>query len=192
MSKDLDKELAEAAGIDGKAPAQPAEGEGMAVPSHAAPAVTAEPRKRSLGLLVTLLALAGGLVALFLVGFKDAAIYAQPIDEYLGQADKMLGRKVRVDGELVPNSLKKQEDPCEYRFQLRGKETQMPVRFPQCVIPDTFRDMPGGGVQVTVEGEIEKTGTFLATTIMAKCTSKYDPASHQMAGKEPSDAPAGY
>ena len=183
MSKDLDKELAEAAGIeDGASEAVPADDDGMAMPAERAAAVTAEPPKRNVMLLVTLLALAGGLVTLFLVGFKDAAIYAQPVQELLAQGDKMVGRKVRVDGELVPGSLSKQDEPCEYRFRVRGGDKELAVSFPQCIIPDTFRDMPGGGVMVTVEGELARDGRFEATGIMAKCSSKYDPASHSMGG----------
>jgi cytochrome c-type biogenesis protein CcmE len=54
------------------------------------------------------------------------------------------------------------------------------VRYAQCVIPDTFRDVPGGGVQVTVEGALTAQGEFEATLVMAKCASKYDPSTHEM------------
>jgi hypothetical protein len=48
------------------------------------------------------------------------------------------------------------------------------------VIPDTFRDVPEGGVLVTVEGALAKEGHFEASMIMAKCSSKYDPKTHSM------------
>ena len=57
---------------------------------------------------------------------------------------------------------------------------RLPVRYPQCVIPDGFRDVPTGGVQVTVEGALGKEGDFEATLVMAKCSSKYDPKKHEM------------
>ena len=37
----------------------------------------------------------------------------------------------------------------------------MPVEFPQCVVPDTFRD--GFGIQVTVQGTLASDGVFHAT-----------------------------
>ena len=56
------------------------------------------------------------------------------------------------------------------------------------MIPDTFRDVPQGGVQVTVEGALAKEGAFEASLVMAKCASKYDPKTHSM--EEDGKAPA--
>jgi len=186
MSKKLDDELAKAAGIEG-------ENEGSSRTSSppvtfaAASKGAPKPRKTNMGLLVTLLVMAGSLVALFMVGFKEAAIYATPVDQLLAHAGDHIGRKVRVEGELVPGSLEKRDKPCEYRFSVHAKgeapEAKGPtlsVRYPQCVIPDTFRDVPGGGVQVTIEGKLDAPTSFEATLVMAKCTSKYDPKSHEM------------
>src|SRR4051794_16260747 len=113
MSKKLDEELARAAGI------------GEAVAPSSTPAVVrsskiAPTRQRSVGLLVTLLVMVGAVVALFLVGFKEAAIYATPVDQLVEGREKLTGRKVRVEGELVPGTLVKRDDPCEYRFTIHG------------------------------------------------------------------------
>jgi len=54
------------------------------------------------------------------------------------------------------------------------------VRYARCVIPDTFRDVPQGGVTVTIEGALSANGDFEATQVMAKCASKYDPKTHEM------------
>ena len=51
-----------------------------------------------------------------------------------------------------------------------GKE--MPVRFPQCIVPDTFKD--GVGLKVTVQGKLTNDGYFLANQVIAKCPSKYE------------------
>ena len=48
------------------------------------------------------------------------------------------------------------------------------VRYPQCVVPDTFRDRPEAEVGVTAEGRLQRDGSFEATQIMAKCPSKYE------------------
>jgi cytochrome c-type biogenesis protein CcmE len=185
MSKKLDDELAQAAGLGSEDSARPST-RPSAPPT--AVAVADKPRKETpkastnLGLLATLLVMVGALVALFMVGFKDAAIYAKPVDQLLAQKSELIGRKVRVEGELVPGSLEKRDKPCEYRFTLHGKEKKetLSVRYPQCIVPDTFRDVPGGGVQVTIEGTLKSANDFEATLVMAKCSSKYDAEKHEM------------
>lgn len=152
----------------------------------AAPArpVSAEPTraaKKNLGLLFALLAIAAGVVVLFLVGFKEAAIYAMPTDEVVAKKETLGGKRLRVDGLLVPGTLK-EEKSCEYTFTIEKNDRQLPVRYAKCVLPDTFRDRPEGGVEVTVEGELAKGGAshFEANLVMAKCASHYDPATHEM------------
>jgi cytochrome c-type biogenesis protein CcmE len=175
MSKKLDEELAHAIGeVDDRASTS-------AVAVAKAPP-RAERPKRNLALLVTLLVMVGAVVALFMVGFKEAAIYAVPVADLVNGKAKLAGRKVRVEGELVPGTLVKRDSPCEYRFTMQGGGKELPVRYAQCVIPDTFRDVPSGGVQVTVEGALAPGGDFDASLVMAKCTSKYDPNTHEMKG----------
>lgn len=174
MSSQLDKELAEAIECVG-------EGDAPAVAKAVAPERRAPPPpNKSIGLLITLLALVGAVVALFLVGFKEAAVYATPVDKLVHDKGSLVGRKVRVEGELVPGTLLKRDQPCEYRFTIHKEQDQLPVRYAQCVIPDGFRDVPTGGVNVTVEGALNAQGDFEATLVMAKCASKYDPNTHQM------------
>jgi len=184
MSTKLDEELAKAIAEGDEAQAGEPEAAAPTSMAGLAKPISAPKRRsaRNIGLLATLLVMVGSLVTLFLVGFKEAAIYATPVDQLLASKDKLTGRKVRVEGELVPGSLVKRDQPCEYRFNVHtpGNTAQLPVRYPQCVVPDTFRDVPAGGVQVTVEGALSAEGQFDATLVMAKCTSKYDPATHEM------------
>jgi cytochrome c-type biogenesis protein CcmE len=172
--KKLDDELAEAILLGGAEDA----------PSVVKPARPAErrepPPKKNLGLLLTLLAMVGAVVALFLGVFKPAAVYATPVDALVHDRAMYVDRKVRVEGELVPGTLEKRDQPCEYRFTLHKDDVKLPVRYAQCVIPDGFRDAPGGGVMVTVEGALASTGDFQASLVMAKCSSKYDPTTHEM------------
>jgi cytochrome c-type biogenesis protein CcmE len=182
MGKNLDAELAEAAGVDASAASE------NTSPAAAVPTGKdrpSEPRTTNFVLLFALLLLMGGLVSLFIFGFKDAAIYSVPVSDLKRRADELGERRVRIDGELVPGSLRKRDKPCEYRFGLRDGDQQVQVRFPQCVVPDGFRDMPEGGVLVTVEGSLTPEGYFEAASIMAKCSSKYDPETHQMRDEAP-------
>jgi len=185
MGNNLDKELAEAAGLDGADPdgADAEDDASMAVPQRtdSAPARRAKKRtKTNTGLLVMLLLMVGGIVSLFAFGFKEASIYSMPLADFVADMDKHAGRRVRIEGELVPGTLVRRDQPCEYRFRVRGGGKELEIRYPQCVVPDTFRDQPQGGVEVTAEGELKEAGYFEATVILAKCSSKYDPKKHLM------------
>ncbi|AKT37234.1 cytochrome c maturation protein CcmE [Chondromyces crocatus] len=176
MSKKLDEELAEALKQGEQVDAPPVE------KAAARPVERRNPGRNNLGLLAVLLVMGGALVSLFLVGFKEAAVYALTVDQLFESKEKLTGRKVRVEGELIQGTLVKRDEPCEYRFTLHSPQNEMPVRYAQCVIPDTFRDVPG--VQVTVEGSLNQEGNFDATLVMAKCTSKYDPTTHEIQGDD--------
>jgi len=155
----LDEELARAAAED--------------APATAAPVAARPAPKRNLGLLVALLVAGGGLVAL-VFSFKEAAVYAKSVDQLMAEKGRLAGRPVRVEGDLVKGTLVHQDNPCEYRFKMTSNGVQLPVRYGQCVVPDTFRDVPDMDVKVTVEGKLDGAGNFEATQVMAKCPSKYE------------------
>jgi cytochrome c-type biogenesis protein CcmE len=131
-------------------------------------------RWKGIAIAVGLAMAAGGIAALVLTGMQDKAIYSKPIDELLAQKAKFMGRPVRAEGLLVHGSLEKRDQPCEYRFVLQKNDAELPVRFAQCVVPDTFRDVPDIDVGVTVEGELKADNTFEASSVLAKCPSKYE------------------
>jgi cytochrome c-type biogenesis protein CcmE len=133
-----------------------------------------ERSKRGLLLTILLVMVGAGAASFVLMGMKDQAIYSKPVDELVANKSRFAGRQVMAEGNLVHGSLTKRDQPCEYRFTIEAKGTQVPVRFPQCVVPDTFRDVPGMDVGVTVEGELLADNSFLATKVLAKCPSKYE------------------
>ena len=128
--------------------------------------------KRSLGLLASLLVMGGGILTLVLVSFDDAAVYSRQVHQLVQEKSKLLGRSVRVEGTLVQGTLTRRDQPCEYRFSIQTNGVSVPVHYPQCIVPDTFQDV--AGINVTVEGQLQKAGHFEATHIMAKCPSKYE------------------
>jgi cytochrome c-type biogenesis protein CcmE len=148
-----------------------------------APASSPKKPKGSWGLLAALLVIVVGVVGL-VSSFGDAAIYSVGVDKLMKEQDRYGKRNIKVTGMLVKGSLLKREQPCEYRFQLKAGDTVLPVRFAQCVVPDTFRDMPGMDVMVTADGKLTAdASSFEATGIMAKCPSKYEMKQKSMAGE---------
>ncbi len=130
-------------------------------------------RKRLL-LLVPLVMAAAGIVAMVLVGMQDKGTYSKDVDVLIAEKAKFIGKPVRVEGSLVHGSLVKRESPCEYRFTIEKNGVEVPVRFAKCIVPDTFRDMPGVDVGVTVEGELRPDSSLEASAVLAKCPSKYE------------------
>lgn len=129
---------------------------------------------RNLGLLIALLAAGAAILTLVFTSVDEAAIYSVSTDQLVSQRDKYQDRNVRVEGDLVSGSLKHRKEPCEYRFSIEKNGKELDVRYPECVVPDTFKDVPGIEVQVTAEGKLNAEGHFDATHIMAKCPSKYE------------------
>ena len=137
------------------------------------PTIAEASRKRLL-LLVPLVMAAAAIVALVLVGMQDKGIYSKHVDVLVAEKAKFIGKPVRVEGNLVHGSLVKRETPCEYRFTIEKNGVEIPVRYAKCIVPDTFRDMPGVDVGVTVEGELRADSSLEASAVLAKCPSKYE------------------
>lgn len=183
---DLDQELAEAV-------KQTEAVEAGVVKPTSEPQDPERKPKRNLGLLAALLVIGGGILTLMLTSAEDASIYAITVDKLVENKAKFEDRTVRAQGFLVKGSLLKRDDPCEYRFKIHQEGAELPVRYANCVVPDTFRDVPNIDVEVTAEGKLAAGGgEYLeATHIMAKCPSKYEMQQRQAAGEQaPHAAPA--
>jgi len=171
---DLDKELERAvAAVDEAAPAARRE-----------PVPTPPARKGNLGLLIGLLVMCGAILTLVFTSFKGSAVYSKGVDDLIREKDKYADRAVRVEGTLVKGTLVRRDQPCEYRFTIEKKGVALPVHYAQCIVPDTFRDMPGMDVSVTAEGKLTDSGAFEASNIMAKCPSKYEMKELQKGGQK--------
>jgi cytochrome c-type biogenesis protein CcmE len=127
----------------------------------------------SLKIALVLLLLVGGVVGLMLqTDMGDVVSYSKLVDEVMADPAAFQDRQLRVEGDLRQGSVRFREEPCEWRFVLQKDGREMPVSFPQCVVPDTFRD--GFGIQVTVQGRLQEDGTFLANEVIPRCPSKYE------------------
>lgn len=133
------------------------------------------------GIVFTML---GGALALlwFSTTAKDAFVYAKLVDEVVHEPKAFAGRELRVEGDLKVGSIQFKEKPCEWRFVLGAPGKEMPVRFPQCIVPDTFKD--GAGLKVTVQGQLTDDGYFVANQVIPRCPSKYEMKKMQEAGMQ--------
>lgn len=77
----------------------------------------------------------------------------------------------RVNGKVATGTIERMPDGRQVKFTIRDKDgtTTLPVDFAG-IIPDTFVD----DADVVVEGRRRADGVFEATTLLAKCPSKYE------------------
>jgi cytochrome c-type biogenesis protein CcmE len=170
---DVDDELRKALAESEQQSPPVADAPAVSVSSANAPFGSGESQpSRNLGLLIGLLVAAGAILALVFTSVDDAAIYSVSASALLETPEKYEGKNVRVAGNLVVGTLRRRDQPCEYRFSIQKDGKQLDVHYPRCVVPDTLKDAPD--VQVTAEGSLTEDGHFEATHVMAKCPSKYE------------------
>lgn len=128
------------------------------------------PAVRIVKLGVAFAILAGG-VAFLLTTDETPLVYSQMVDEVMAAPSTFEGRALRVEGLLRPGSIQFREDPCEWRFTIERNDRALDVEFPECIVPDTFRD--GTGITVVVEGRLDGE-RFHATQVIPRCPSKYE------------------
>jgi cytochrome c-type biogenesis protein CcmE len=72
---------------------------------------------------------------------------------------------------VVPGTISREPGGRAVAFTVTDGSQTIPVMY-RGVIPDTFTD----SVDVVVEGRYNKNGQFVATTLLAKCASRYENA----------------
>lgn len=87
--------------------------------------------------------------------------------------------RFRVNGKVQPGTIERLSEGRQVKFTIIDKDgaETLPVDF-SGVIPDTFVD----DADVVVEGNRRGDGVFEATTLLAKCPSKYEAAEGDAAG----------
>ncbi len=78
---------------------------------------------------------------------------------------------VKVGARVVPGSIQRSPGGIQVAFRVTDGAVTYPVEY-RGLIPDTFTD----SVDVVVEGRLGRDGTFHATTLLAKCASRYENA----------------
>ena len=95
--------------------------------------------------------------------------YYVTVDEF-NQKGQLQGH-FRVNGKVAPGTIERLPGGRQVRFTIadKGGAATLPVDFTG-IIPDTFVD----DADVVVEGKRRADGVFEATTLLAKCPSKYE------------------
>jgi len=126
-------------------------------------------KRRRFLIAASVVALAMG--ALIFMGVRSAAMYHMEVSELLAQGSAAYGEKVRLGGKVVQGSVESSPSASEIRFSITDGTKSLPVVY-QGVVPDAFRP----DADVVMDGALSPSGTFEASSLLAKCPSKYVPA----------------
>ncbi len=128
------------------------------------------------GLAIAIIVISLGYLAY--TGVRDTKSYYVTIKELKAMDDTVYSKRLRVAGNVVPGSIKRQGSHLE--FQLAEEGRTLPVAYTGTEAPpDTFKD----DSQALAEGTFGRDGVFHAKGLQAKCASKYAP-------QQPGTAPA--
>jgi cytochrome c-type biogenesis protein CcmE len=114
--------------------------------------------------------LLAGVGYLVLTALQTSTVYYLTVREVLEKGPAVQGQPVRVAGDVAPGSVRQEDAGLGIRFTVTDGSGQIPVYYRGKPVPDIF----GEEVQVVVEGKIGSDGTFVATTLLAKCPSKFE------------------
>lgn len=121
---------------------------------------------------IVVLAAIGGLMAMSL---KSNQAYYLHVDEVMASPDQWYGKNLQMHGHVVDGSIMRRPNTLDYRFQVENNGKIVTANYTG-IVPDTFKD----GSEVVLRGRLTPHDGFEVQPkdgIMAKCPSKYDPAS---------------
>ena len=122
------------------------------------------------GILVV--AIIGTLAWLAASGINESKTYYKTISE-LKQSPNTVGQRVRVTGDVVPGSIRREAQLVHFQILEKERNLTLSVVYTgKDPLPDTFRD----SAQAMADGKLQADGTFHASSIAAKCPSKYEAA----------------
>jgi cytochrome c-type biogenesis protein CcmE len=114
----------------------------------------------------------GGIGFLMFSGIDGSMVYYYTVSEIHRDGSELSGKGIRVSGHVLPGSVLKNSSGSAVEFVVFEKSSnrRMPVHY-EGLIPDTFKD----NAEVVVEGVFDSNSpVFEATTLLAKCPSKYE------------------
>jgi cytochrome c-type biogenesis protein CcmE len=125
----------------------------------------------------------GGLIACLALGYLvyvllgSTMAYYSTVSELIGQGESAYDKGVRVKGEVVPGSIESSTENPVLIFIITDGEESLDVVYEgkAADIPDVFGDQ----TDVVLEGKLDSSETFHASSILTKCPSKYEGNSNE-------------
>ncbi len=104
---------------------------------------------------------------------QSTAVYFLTVSELEAKGAAAQGQRFRVSGNLVPGTLEKSATDLAIQFQIADSTSgPLPVVYRGGQVPDII----GDNVEIVAEGKLDDQGTFVASTVLAKCPSRLENA----------------
>jgi cytochrome c-type biogenesis protein CcmE len=130
-------------------------------------------KKSTRKVLIAVLLIVVGVAFLIVKGISKTGVYYRTVAEVLDDASLPDKRGVRISGEVVGGTIDFDQQNLTLIFTVRDQERTdkaMSVIY-EGVMPDAFE----ADIEVILEGRYDAArNTFTATTLLAKCPSKYE------------------
>jgi len=133
---------------------------------------------RNIKIVVTAVVLASAFGFMMWTTQRDGAEYFKDVDEVVAQRQSLEGKKLQVQGYVIPGSILVKPNTLEYRFKIQNNPIRagepgnvMNITY-KGVPPDTFKDE----AEVVANGQLRSDGGLDANQVIAKCPSKYEAA----------------
>ncbi len=111
------------------------------------------------------------MAALIYNAFAKSSVYYYEVSEILANQPDFSTKEVRLGGRVTADPISWDAGSRVRKFTVTDGAQNLPVEY-QGVVPDNFK----ADTDVIVQGTY-KDGVFYATTLQAKCASKYVPKS---------------
>jgi cytochrome c-type biogenesis protein CcmE len=118
---------------------------------------------------VTGVVLATAFGVLLFTTLGESMQYYKFVDEVMAEPQTWQGKKLQVHGYVVTESIERNPDALEYKFNVQ-RNGQVLTAYFNGVAPDPFFKP---GAEVIMTGHLTDKG-FVATEMSAKCPSKYE------------------
>ncbi len=129
-------------------------------------------RRTAWKIVITVLVATTAVSGLLWASLGEGAEYYKHVDEARAAQDRLLGKRVRIHGNVVPGTIVHQAGTLDYRFTLESKAPRdhatMDVSF-HGIVPDLFKE----GAEVIAAGVLGN-GALRSDRIETKCPSKYE------------------
>jgi cytochrome c-type biogenesis protein CcmE len=144
----------------------------------AKPRANATNRRTAWKILLTVGVSAAAITGLLWASLGEGAEYYKHVDEARASQSRLLGKRLRVHGNVVTGTVVHQAGTLDYRFTLESKAPRdhatMNVSF-HGIVPDLFKE----GAEVIAAGVLDSDGTLKSDRIETKCPSKYETQAQQ-------------
>ncbi len=122
----------------------------------------------------------GGAVLVLIIGYlifsglRGAGAYYLTVDELKAKGESFQGKKVRISGLVVGDSIDWDPENILLEFDLAGKGQALHVRY-KGLRPDMLRD----GAEAIIEGQYRGGNLLEADQLLLKCPSRYEEAARR-------------